>query len=147
MLYALLEKETAVWYLFDFSTFQGGFLTVCIWLTLLLAVAFAVAAFTVKGDIRPRFLKASLIGAICYAVVLGVCFLCFELSEAGKDGTFLLILFLPLAILILAVGGSAVAVCLKRSKAVYAVCGAVCDSVNIGIFVLGQKSRMNLVNS
>lgn len=155
MSYALLlEKSAYTWYLFDFSTPFSIFMAVAIWLTIALVLAFVVAMLTLKGGAKAIFFKVSRVFTICYAVALSVTFLGFELSEMGKNGEFLLILFLPISLFIVAIGGSAVALCVKKTKPVVVACAIACGLAMVAVivclavhFASGDAAEMNWITN
>lgn len=117
----LLSLMSAKWYPILFDTPMNAVRSVAIWLTVALAIAFVVCAILLKGETRAKFMKISLIFAICYACAVGITFLAFAFAEDGIKT----ILFVPLLVLILAVAGSAAMLLFKRNKAVYIVLGCI----------------------
>ncbi len=110
-LYSLLANET-VWYPVLFDSPHNAVRSVAIWLTLALAVAFVVIAFVIKGENRTKFLKISLIAAVVYACVLGAVFLGFAFVEDGVKP----VLFIPLAVLIVAIAASAILLSVRKNR-------------------------------
>ena len=118
MLHTLLSAEAKwTWYLFSFATLEDGFRTVAIWLTLLLAICGAVCAFVLRDEARAKFVRIASVVAICYACVIGIASLAFGLSDAGKEGEFLAILFVPLAALLVSIALWLTAIATGRGKA------------------------------
>ncbi len=129
-LYSLLSSD-AKWYLALFDSPVNAVRSVAIWLTLALALAFAVCAFSLKGDKRSRFFKISLIVAVAYACALGAAYLLFTFLEDGIEG----ILFYPFLVLLLVVGASAVLLSCKRTPSVYVIVWSVLAAAFIATLV------------
>ena len=108
---SLLASET-VWYPVLFDSPHNAVRSVAIWLTLALTVAFVVSAFVIKGENRARFLKISLIAAVIYACVLGAIFLVFAFVEDGIKP----VLFIPLAVLIVAIAANAILLSVRKNR-------------------------------
>lgn len=147
MFLSSLLSDGAVWYPFRFNgTPQEIVLSVAIWLTLALIIAFVVCAFVIKGEKRTKFFKISLIFAIVYACAIGITFLIFTFVEDGITA----ILFVPLIILIAVIAASAVLLALKRERLTYiiAACAVglalIATLVCIGIhFASGDAAEKN----
>lgn len=119
------------WYpvLFDSPKNIAG--SVFFWLTIALVLAFVVCALLLKGDVRKKFLKGALIAAIVYACAVGIVMLVLSFLEDG----IVTMLFAPLIVLIVVVGGSAVALVLKRSRTVFIVTGCLTAAALIATLV------------
>lgn len=126
-----LLADAAEWYPVRFDTPLNATRSVAIWLTLALALAFAVCALLLKGERRAKFLKISLIAAIVYAVALGITFLSLSFSEDG----IVTLLFVPLLILIVAVAASAITLVFKRNKLTYILTGCTVGAAIIAVLV------------
>ena len=113
----LLDAE-ATWFPLLFDTPFDIVRSVAVWLTLALILAFAVTFFLLKGETRRKFAKIYGIGAIIYAGVLGVLFLCLSFAEDG----IVTILFVPLLILIVVLAACGAVLCFRRDKLVTILC-------------------------
>ena len=119
------------WYpvLFDSPKNIAG--SVFFWLTIALVLAFVVCAVLIKGDVRKKFLKGALIAAIVYACAVGITMLALSFAEDG----IVEMLFAPLIVLIAVVGGSAVALVVKRSRTVLIITGCLTGAALIATLV------------
>ena len=119
------------WYpvLFDSPKNIAG--SVFFWLTIALVLAFVVCAVLIKGDVRKKFLKGALIAAIVYACAVGITMLALSFAEDG----IVEMLFAPLIVLIAVVGGSAIALVVKRSRTVLIITGCLTGAALIATLV------------
>ena len=119
------------WYpvLFDSPKNIAG--SVFFWLTIALVLAFVVCAVLIKGDARKKFLKGALIAAIVYACAVGITMLALSFAEDG----IVEMLFAPLIVLIAVVGGSAIALVVKRSRTVLIITGCLTGAALIATLV------------
>ena len=97
MLQALLSDK-AKWFLFSFSTPEEIFRAAATWLAIAAVIAFVVCLFVLKGEKRHKLIRVGTVAGVIYACAVGVASLAFWLSDAGKNGEFLAILFVPLAV-------------------------------------------------
>lgn len=116
-LHSLLEGWT--WYPTLFDTPLNAVRSVAIWLTLALVIAYLVCSFVLKSDKRKNFHRTVLPLFIAYACVLSGLFLVLTFLEDGIE----LILFIPLLILLCAIGVSAVVLPRHHSKTVFVCLG------------------------
>lgn len=149
-----LLADTATWYPILFDTAENIVRSLAIWITLAFAIATAVTTAFLKSDKRKDFLTFALFFAIIYACELGITFLTFSFIENKQDDAFLTILFVPLAILIVAIAASAVLLVFKNNKTTL-LCSAVIVSlalvatlICIGIhFASGKGAEMNWITN
>ena len=134
------------WYPVTFDSPMNMARGIFFWLTVALAIGFAVCAFVLKDNVRKTFFRYSLFGGVGYACIVGIVLLAFTFD---KDG-ITLILFLPLFLLLLAIAGSAVAIALKPGKLTYiiAACAvgatAVASLICMGVyFSTGKPAEDN----
>ena len=130
MLLNLLEAENP-WFLFRFDSPMNACRSVAIWLTVALAVAFALIMFLMSGGTRKKCAKISLIVTIVYVAALSVLFLSLSFAEDGIKP----ILFYPLLALILVLGASGVCLYFRRSKATYLAAGIATGAALIATLV------------
>ncbi len=119
------------WYPVLFDSALNAMRSIAFWLTVAIAIAFALCVILLHGDNRKKFLKPALIAIIAYAAAVGVALLALTLSEDG----IVVLLFVPLLILILAVAASAVTLFLKRNKLVYIITGSVTGAALIATLI------------
>ncbi len=119
------------WYPVLFDSALNAMRSIAFWLTVAIAIAFALCIILLHGDNRKKFLKPAIIAIIAYAAAVGVTLLALTLSEDG----IVVLLFVPLLILILAVAASAVTLFLKRNKLVYIITGSVTGAALIATLV------------
>ena len=115
-----------VWYptLFDspINVLRG----VAFWVTVALIVAFATHMLLTNGDLRKKCAKLWLIGAVIYACFLGIAFLWLTFSEDGIQP----LLFIPLLILVIFIGASAITLYFTKKKvAVIVVISGICGAL------------------
>ncbi len=149
-----LLADSAKWYPFLFDNTENTIYSLLIWLTLALVITVAITSTILKGDKRKKFLKYALMFSIVYACVLSIYFLTKEFIQNKKDGAFLTILFVPIALLILSFAVSAVLLIFKNNKktllfSAALVCLAlVATLVCIGIhFASGDGAEMNYITN
>lgn len=130
MLLNLLEAENP-WFLFRFDSPMNACRSVAIWLTVALAVAFALIMFLMSGGTRKKCAKISLIVTIVYVAALSVLFLSLSFAEDGIKP----ILFYPLLALILVLGASGVCLYFRRGKATYLAAGIATGAALIATLV------------
>lgn len=118
-LYSLLA-EKATWYFFRFDSALNGLRSVALWATLALVVAFVVLALTLSKEKRSKFFKFSLGFSLAYACVLGVSFLVLSFKEDGIEP----ILFYPLLVLCLLIGGAFTVLCFRKDKPTVIACAS-----------------------
>ena len=114
-----------------FDSALNAMRSIAFWLTVAIAIAFALCVILLHGDNRKKFLKPAIIAIIAYAAAVGVTLLALTLSEDG----IVVLLFVPLLILILAVAASAVTLFLKRNKLVYIITGSVTGAALIATLI------------
>ena len=119
------------WYPVLFDSALNAMRSIAFWLTVAIAIAFALCVILLHGDNRKKFLKPAIIAIIAYAAAVGVALLALTLSEDG----IVVLLFVPLLILILAVAASAVTLFLKRNKLVYIITGSVTGAALIAALI------------
>lgn len=119
------------WYPVLFDSALNAMRSIAFWLTVAIAIAFALCVILLHGDNRKKFLKPAIIAIIAYAAAVGVTLLALTLSEDG----IVVLLFVPLLILILAVAASAVTLFLKRNKLVYIITGSVTGEALIATLI------------
>ena len=119
------------WYPVLFDSALNAMRSIAFWLTVAIAIAFALCVILLHGDNRKKFLKPAIIAIIAYAEAVGVALLALTLSEDG----IVVLLFVPLLILILAVAASAVTLFLKRNKLVYIITGSVTGAALIATLI------------
>lgn len=119
------------WYPVLFDSALNATRSTAFWLTVAIAIAFALCVILLHGDNRKKFLKPAIIAIIAYAAAVGVTLLALTLSEDG----IVVLLFVPLLILILAVAASAVTLFLKRNKLVYIITGSVTGAALIATLI------------
>ncbi len=119
------------WYPVLFDSALNAMRSIAFWLTVAIAIAFALCIILLHGDNRKKFLKPAIIAIIAYAAAVGVTLLALTLSEDG----IVVLLFVPLLILILAVAASAVTLFLKRNKLVYIITGSVTGAALIATLI------------
>lgn len=119
------------WYPVLFDSALNAMRSIAFWLTVAIAIAFALCVILLHGDNRKKFLKPAIIAIIAYAAAVGVALLALTLSEDG----IVVLLFVPLLILILAVAASAVTLFLKRNKLVYIITGSVTGAALIATLI------------
>lgn len=129
MFYSLLTS--AKWYPVLFDSPLNAVRSVATWLTVALAIAFVVCAFTVKGEKRAKFFRISLIIAIIFAAIVGVTLLILTFSEDG----IVTALFVPLLILIISIAASGVTLYFVRNKTVYIAAGCVTGAALIATLI------------
>ena len=131
MLLNSLLADTTKWYpiLFDSPlNIAGG---IFFWLTLALVIGFLIAVVLLKGDARKKFAKISLLAAIGYACAVGIVLLSMTFAEDGISNT----LFYPLLVLLVCVGGSAIALYLKPRKLTAIITGSITGTAGIAVLV------------
>lgn len=119
------------WYPVLFDSALNAMRSIAFWLTVAIAIAFALCVILLHGDNRKKFLKPAIIAIIAYAAAVGIALLALTLSEDG----IVVLLFVPLLILILAVAASAVTLFLKRNKLVYIITGSVTGAALIATLI------------
>lgn len=119
------------WYPVLFDSALNAMRSIAFWLTVAIAIAFALCVILLHGDNRKKFLKPAIIAIIAYAAAVGVALLALTLSEDG----IVVLLFMPLLILILAVAAAAVTLFLKRNKLVYIITGSVTGAALIATLI------------
>lgn len=119
------------WYPVLFDSALNAMRSIAFWLTVAIAIAFALCVILLHGDNRKKFLKPAIIAIIAYAAAVGVALLALTLSQDG----IVVLLFVPLLILILAVAASAVTLFLKRNKLVYIITGSVTGAALIATLI------------
>lgn len=119
------------WYPVLFDSALNAMRSIAFWLTVAIAIAFALCVILLHGDNRKKFLKPAIIAIIAYAAAVGVALLALTLSEDG----IVVLLFVPLLILILAVAAAAVTLFLKRNKLVYIITGSVTGAALIATLI------------
>lgn len=142
--------NNSTWLLFNFDTPKDAFYSVSIWLTILLAAAFLVTVFVISKDKKKKFLKWSGIGAILYAVVLGIIYLSLEFIDMKNGGEILPILFVPILVLLITIGASVVVISLTKKPLYKTICfilvgcAFVATIICIGVhFSKGDAAGMN----
>ncbi len=110
-LYSLLS-DGATWYPVLFDSPMNVARGVCFWLTIALALTFVLCALLFRKEARRKFFRLSLLVTVTYACALGVLFLTLTFLEDG----IVTLLFAPLLTILLAVGASAITLCVKRNK-------------------------------
>ncbi|MBR2969402.1 MAG: energy-coupled thiamine transporter ThiT [Clostridia bacterium] len=153
MLQALLSDK-AKWFLFSFSTPEEIFRAAATWLAIAAVIAFVVCLFVLKGEKRHKLIRVGTVAGVIYACAVGVASLAFWLSDAGKNGEFLAILFVPLAVLVVCVAAWLVALAAAKSRAIKIVfgvctgCAAVAALVCMGVhFASGDAAEMNWITN
>lgn len=119
------------WYPVLFDSALNATRSTAFWLTVAIAIAFALCVILLHGDNRKKFLKPAIIAIIAYAAAVSVALLALTLSEDG----IVVLLFVPLLILILAVAASAVTLFLKRNRLVYIITGSVSGAALIATLI------------
>jgi len=119
------------WYPVLFDTPSDRARTIFFWLTVALMAAVVLCSALLRGEKRRKFFKIALPILIGYAAVVGITMLCFTFVEDG----ILPILFIPLLILIVALAGGAIALYLKRNKALYIAVGCTVGAALIATLV------------
>ena len=119
------------WYpvLFDSPKNIAG--SVFFWLTIAIVLALALCALLLKGDFRKKFFRIALIGAIAYAVIVGITMLVLSLLEDG----IATLLFVPLVIAIAVLGGCAIALVIRRTRPVLIVAACLSGAAVIAALV------------
>ena len=137
------EWDAPEWYplLFDSPKNIAG--SIFFWLTIVLVLAVLVCTLAIKGDARKKFLKTALITVIAYACVVGITMLALTFAEDGIET----IMFIPLIILIAAIGGSAFSLVLKRSRLTFIVTGCVVGAALIATLVCMGVYYMQNINA
>lgn len=90
---------SATWYPFDFSTPISALRAVFIWLTLLIAIVFAILIIA-KNKSRSKVLTVLKNFAVFYAFIVSLIFLTANFISNVSEGTFIPLLFFPLLFLI-----------------------------------------------
>lgn len=144
----LAEKST--WYFFRFDSALNGLRSVALWTTLALAIAFVLLALTLPKEKRSKFFKFSIVFSFVYAVVLGVCFLVLSFQEDGIEP----ILFYPLLVLCLLIGGAFGVLCFRKDKRTILVCagalgtGLLAALICMGVhFASGNAAKINWLDN
>lgn len=119
------------WYPVLFDSPMNVTRAVCFWLTVALVLAFVLCLILVKGEKRARFLKASLILFVAYACAVGIVLLAFTFSEDGIKT----ILFVPLLVLLVVIGGSAVLLFFRQNKTVFIVTGCLVGAALVATLI------------
>ena len=107
------------------------------WLTVALALGFVLSVLLLKGETRKKFLKISLISAVCYACAVSIILLALTFVEDGIAA----LLFYPLLVLVVMIGQSALAIFFypKKSTFIFAGCitgeAAVATLVCMGVYL------------
>ena len=129
---SLLADTT--WYPVTFDSPLNIARGVFFWLTIALLLAcgvfFSIVKFLLKRELG-RGLRYLGIGAVAYACLVGIVLLLLTFLEDGIEA----LLFYPLLALVLAVGGSGIALFFRRNKTVYIVCGCVVGAALIAALV------------
>lgn len=128
-LYSLLAK--AKWYPVLFDSPLNAVRSVAIWLTVALVIAYLVCAIVLKSPKKATFFKIAVPATVAYACLLGILFLCLSFAEDGIE----LILFIPLLILLICIGASAICICSLHKKFVPVIAGAVCACAFIATLI------------
>lgn len=128
-LYLLLDK--AEWYLFDFSSPLSAFKTVALWLTVAVAIAYALCALLVKGENRGKVIRYFSLAVIAYACVIGAVLLVWTFVDDGIK----VILFVPLLLLILAALALAVSLFVVKNKLAVIVFAALVVAAFVAVIV------------
>ena len=131
---SLLADTT--WYPVTFDSPLNIARGVCFWLTIALlvtcAVLFLLMKFVFKKDFKQTALFKYLgIGAVGYACIVGILLLVLTFLEDGIEE----LLFYPLLVLIIAVGGSGITLFFRRDKTVYIACGCAVGAALIAALV------------
>lgn len=130
------------WYPVLFDTPLNAVRSAATWLTAALLIALIVSIVASKDEKRKKFLKFALPSAVVYAVAVGATLLGLTFAEDG----IVLILFVPLLILIAAVGGSGLTLYFKRNKLTYALAGvAVGGALVATLICMGVNSAGDLI--
>lgn len=119
------------WYPILFDSPLNAVRSVATWLTVAIAIAFVLCALLLKGETRTKFLKIGLISVIVYATAVGVTLLALTFAEDG----IVTILFVPILILLVAVGASGITLYFVRNKLAYIICGSVTGAALIAVLV------------
>lgn len=119
------------WYPVTFDSPMNIARGVFFWLAIALAVTFLVCVFVMQGETRSKFLHYSLFGALGYACVVGIALLVLTFLEDGIAA----LLFAPLLVLLLAVGGSGAMLFFRREKLTYIIAGCITGGAAIAVLV------------
>lgn len=137
------------WYPVLFDSPLNATRATLFWLTIALVLAFVICAVILKNEKRTKFLKISIVTAIVYATAAGIILLGLTFAEDGIQT----ILFVPVLLLILAIATSAVTLCFKRNKIVYAIAGGAVGATLVALLVCaginfsnGNSSDLNGVS-
>lgn len=140
MQFNLLSAVT--WYLWRFDTALTSMRTVSIWLTVLLTLSFTATLCLTKKEKRKRLLKIGATFFISYACLLGVTFLTLSFLETLSDGAFSLLLFLPLAILVICVFLTALTLIYSKNKKLK-YCAAIVTAVSFIAVLVAMAIRFS----
>ena len=121
----------AKWYPVLFDSPMNIARGVAFWLTVALAMCFALFALLLKGTRRKKFLKCSLFAGVGYAVALGLMFLIWTFVDDGIT----LLLFIPLLVLIVAVAAGAVLLSFRRDKLFIGIAGGIVGAALLATLV------------
>ena len=131
---SLLADTT--WYPVTFDSPLNIARGVFFWLTIALLLTCAVLFLLMKFVLKKNFAKPGLfkylgIAAVGYACLVGIVLLLLTFLEDGIEA----LLFYPLLVLILAVGGSGITLFFRRDKLVYIACGCAVGAALIAALV------------
>ena len=104
---------------------------VCFWLAIALALSFLVDLLYLKGDLRKKVLKITMLKAVCYASAVGIVLLALTFVEDGIAA----LLFYPLLVLIVCIGASAVALFIKPKKLTAIITGSLSGAAAVAVLV------------
>ncbi len=130
-LLAEVEWDPPKWYPTLFDSPLNIVRSIAFWTTLALAIALFLSVLLLKGDAQKKLLRYGSVGAVCYACVLGLTFLIWTFVDDGIQ----VMMFVPLLLLVLAVGGSALAIAWKPAKPVFLAAGCLVGALLIASLV------------
>ena len=128
---SLSSLMAAKWYPILFDSPMNIARNTAFWLTIALALGFALCALLLKGDTRKKFFKISLVAAVVYASAVGLTLLVLTYLEDGIQ----LILFAPILVLLLCIAGSAIAIYFKPKKLTFAIAGGITGAAAVAALV------------
>lgn len=131
MLLSTLLADEAEWYPVLFDSPLNIARGIAFWLTIALALAFAVCALVLRGETRKKFLRFFLPAAALYACAVGLILLILTFLEDGIN----VILFVPLLVLLAAVAGSAAAIAVKPCRLTFLIGGCATGAALIAVLV------------
>ncbi len=120
-----------VWYPVLFDSPLNIARGIAFWLTIVLAVGFALGALLLKGDGRKKFLRSGMFGAVGYACALALMFLIWTFIDDG----IVAMLFVPLLILIVAIAASTAVLAFNRTKNVVIALGCVVGAAALATLI------------